>query len=126
MTKQEELVNYVNYLVANCKVPTTIPENVQNYLDDLVKASVVNKPILTDTGCEILEYLQSLDNPKDLKAKDVAEGMGISSRKISGSMRKLVTDNFVEKSGTNPVLYTLTAKGKDFDIENFKKENSEN
>lgn len=120
MTKQEEFINYFNYLVANCKVPTEIPPAAKSFLDDLVQRTTATKPVLTDTGCEILEHLQSLKDPKNLKAKDIAEGMGISSRKISGSMRKLVADNFVEKFGSNPVMYSLTEKGKNFDIMNFK------
>lgn len=120
MTKPEELSNYIDYLVENCRVPTEIPPTVKEYLDSLIQSSVSNKPILTEAGCEILEYLQSLKDPNNLKAKDIADGMGISSRKISGSIRKLVADNFVEKFGTNPVMYTLTEKGKEFDIINFK------
>ena len=45
------------------------------------------------------------------KAKDVAEGLFISSRAVSGAMRKLVTDGYVEKVGQDPVVYTLTEKG---------------
>ncbi len=79
----------------------------------------MEKPALTESGCQILEYLQSA-NAKNLKAKDIADGMAISSRKISGAIRKLVTDGFVEKFGTNPVIYSLTEKGKQFDIKDYK------
>lgn len=48
--------------------------------------------------------------------------MEISSRKVSGSIRKLVSDGFVEKFGSNPVVYTLTEKGKNFDIEKYRGE----
>lgn len=120
MTKQEALIDFVNKLIENSKVPVEIPEQVQSYLDELTKSSVVNKPVLTDTGFEILTYMQKLKDPKNLKAKDIAEGMGMSSRKISGSMRKLVADQFVEKDGTNPVVYSLADKGKNFDLISFK------
>ena len=46
--------------------------------------------------------------------------MGMPSKKISGSMRKLVTDGFVEKIGANPVVYALTDKGKNFNIQDYK------
>jgi hypothetical protein len=35
---------------------------------------------------------------------------------VSGAMRKLVTDEFVEKVGQDPVIYTLTQKGKEIEI----------
>jgi DNA-binding PadR family transcriptional regulator len=41
----------------------------------------------------------------------------MSSRTISGAMRKLVNDGFVEKIGKDPVIYTLTEKGKNYIIE---------
>jgi predicted transcriptional regulator len=52
-----------------------------------------------------------------MKAKEIAEGMFISSRAVSGAMRKLVTDGFVEKVGQDPVMYILTEKGKNINIE---------
>ena len=64
----------------------------------------------------ILKYLQTTDSSM-LKARDIAEGLFVSSRTVSGAMRKLVTDGFVEKVGESPVLYTLTEKGKEFKIE---------
>lgn len=81
-----------------------------------------NKPILTDSGLAILEFLQSSEKT-NWKAKDIAEGMDLPSRKVSGSMRKLTTDNFVEKYGQNPVIYSLSDKGKNFNIEEFKRMN---
>jgi predicted transcriptional regulator len=50
------------------------------------------------------------------KARDIAEGLFISSRAVSGAMRKLVTDGFVEKLGADPVVYTITEKGKNVTI----------
>ena len=37
--------------------------------------------------------------------------MGVSSRSVSGAIRKLVNDGFVEKVSTDPVLYSITTKG---------------
>lgn len=90
-------------------------------LYELLKAQDTssNKPELTEAGLGILEYMQGC-NTANLKAKDIAEGMGLASRKVSGSIRKLVTDGFVEKFGQNPVIYALTDKGRNFDIAAFK------
>jgi DNA-binding HxlR family transcriptional regulator len=35
----------------------------------------------------------------------------MSARSVSGSMRKLVTEQYVEKVGQNPVTYKLTDLG---------------
>lgn len=125
MSKCKKFLDFFDYLVANCKEPVILPDEVKEYYDILrsQEDKYVDKPLLTETGLQILEYLQGSDS-KSLKAKDIADGMGmgISSRKVSGSIRKLVTDEFVEKFGSNPVVYTLTNKGKNFDIENYKGE----
>ena len=52
-----------------------------------------------------------------LKARDIAEGLFISSRAVSGAMRKLVTDGFVEKIGKDPTIYTITETGKNITID---------
>ena len=123
MSKCKKFLDFFDYLIANCKEPVILPDEVKEYYDILrsQEDKYVDKPLLTETGLQILEYLQGSDS-KSLKAKDIADGMGISSRKVSGSIRKLVTDEFVEKFGSNPVVYTLTNKGKNFDIENYKGE----
>jgi predicted transcriptional regulator len=46
--------------------------------------------------------------------------MNLPSKKIYGAMRKLVTDGYVEKFGQNPVIYSLTEQGKNFDITSYK------
>jgi DNA-binding HxlR family transcriptional regulator len=35
---------------------------------------------------------------------------------VSGAIRKLVTDGYVEKVGQDPVIYTLTELGKSVEI----------
>lgn len=73
------------------------------------------KPKFTDNGKLVLEYMQeNVDTYNNLfKAKDIGEGMEISSRTVSGAMRKLVNDLYVEKVGENPTVYSLTAEGKE-------------
>lgn len=123
MNKCENFLNYFDWLVANCKEPVVIPDEVKEFYDILrsQQDKHIDKPLFTETGLQILEYLKAQD-ARSLKAKDIADEMEISSRKVSGSIRKLVTDGFVEKYGANPVVYTLTEKGKNFDIESYKGE----
>ena len=87
--------------------------DVVSYWEALKGANDVEKPTFTDNGKLVMEYLQNLpDGAPAMKAKDIAEGLFISSRTVSGAMRKLVTDGFVEKLGDSPVMYIITEKGK--------------
>ena len=45
---------------------------------------------------------------------DALSGATITSRAVTGAIRKLVTDGYVEKIEGNPSTYTLTNKGIDF------------
>lgn len=75
-----------------------------------------DKPVLTENGAKILKYLQ--ENPdKVFKSKEIAEGIMVSSRAVSGSIRKLVTDGFVDKLNDEPCIYSITEKGINYNIE---------
>lgn len=118
---------FLNWLESNINMEQVeIPELAREVIDSIKSQSVAlnEKPLFTDTGLIILEYLQSQDDKK-LKASEIAQGMNISSRTVSGSIRKLVSDNFVQKFGQNPVIYSLTEQGKNFDITSYK-ENMKN
>ena len=113
---KNEVVNFIEKLMeAN---PTVTEELmtpiIENYLTALRTQD--EKPEITDSGKLILGYMQENLSTTLLKSKDIAEGLFISSRAVSGSMRKLVTDGFVEKIGQNPALYSLTEKGKKYNI----------
>lgn len=73
----------------------------------------------TENGKLVLKYMQdNKDNYNNLfKAKDIGEGLGISSRTASGAMRKLVTDSFVEKIGDSPSVYSLTSIGIEVNVD---------
>ena len=70
------------------------------------------KPAFTEKGIIILKYLQ--ENPDAvLPAKKIAEALDLSSRTVSGAMKKLVTDGYVEKFEGDPKTYSITEKGKE-------------
>ena len=92
-------------------------DNVKAYIEAL-HDSKNEKPVLTDNGKQILAYLQKNPDKIMVKARDIAEDLFISSRAVSGSLRKLVSDGFVDKMGESPVIYSITEKGKNFIIEN--------
>ena len=90
--------------------------DVVDYWNALKGTTDVEKPMFTDNGKIVMEYLKGLSTDIPLKSKDIAEALFISSRTVSGAMRKLVTDGFVEKIGQDPVMYNLTEKGKNIEI----------
>lgn len=73
-----------------------------------------DKPPFTDNGKLILKTMQEHveDRQNMFKAKDIAIDAFISARSVSGSIRKLVTDGYVEKMGQDPIIYSLTELGK--------------
>lgn len=122
MSKCEKFLKYFDELIDACHLTMQdVPEDVQDFYT-MLKSSQNNfseKPAFTDNGLVILEYFQNC-GIKTLKAKEVADGLTQPSRVISGAMRKLVNDGYVEKFGQNPVIYALTEKGKNFNIKNYK------
>ena len=61
----------------------------------------------------VVEDMQdNKDNCNNIfKSKDIAERLFVASRSVSGAMKKLITEGFVKKVGTDPVVYSLTDKG---------------
>lgn len=123
MSKKTEFINYVNELLKMPNIPE-MNEDASSYWNFLTTEKEIIKPTFTDNGKLILkhmkDYRQSVEN---WKAKDIAEGLLISSRTVSGAMRKLVTDGYVEKVSQEPVVYTLTTKGIEIEINNDEEEN---
>ena len=78
------------------------------FLIDEQQAKV--KLMSTKKGQEILDWLSEHDVGKPLSAKEIAEGMGLTSRSVSGSLRALVTSGYVSKDGKDPVKYSLIKK----------------
>ena len=122
MSKCEDFLNFFDELVSKNQ-PLSIPVNVQEFYDMLKASDVqVEKPAFTEMGLSILTYLQSSEI-KSLKAKDIAEGMNVPSKKVSGAMTKLVNDGYLEKlNNGSPIIYALTEKGKNLNLFEIKGE----
>jgi predicted transcriptional regulator len=114
---KQEFLDFLNALMkaAPDVAEELMTDNIKAYIDALMD-SKNDKPELTDNGKVILDYMQKSEVPM-LKARDVAEGLFISSRAVSGSLRKLVNDGFCEKVGQDPVVYALTDKGRNYKID---------
>ena len=112
MTKKEKFIELVKDLIA--------PLDIKEYPDEMdyfnALCETEEKPLFTDNGKIILAYMQTVPN-ENLKAKDIAENLGVSARTVSGAMRKLVTDGFIEKTGKDPIIYNITTKGKEITID---------
>lgn len=114
MTKKEEFVKYVEMAID--AYPTPMNENARFYWEAFKGKIEEDKPLFTDNGKLILQHMKDHQEISMWKARDIAEGLFISSRAVSGAIRKLVTDGFVEKVGQDPVIYSLTEKGKTIEI----------
>lgn len=116
MSKKQEFISYVKDLMD--EAPHVImSDDARLYWEAFCGTDDVEKPMFTDNGKLILKYMQEHQQEGMWKARDIAEGLFISSRAVSGAMRKLVTDGFVEKVGQDPVVYSLTDNGKNIKIE---------
>lgn len=128
MTKKELFIDYVTKLMNEDKEAQRFwiyysdeqMEQIESYFNALkVESSRKKKEGFTDNGKLILKHLQerSADVVGDASfistAKEIANEIGISSRSVSGSMRSLVAEGYVEKVGKDPVVYELTNKGKE-------------
>lgn len=112
MTKKEQFIDFVRQLMD----PIDMAEypDVMEYFNALSQET--EKPMFTDNGKVILAYMKTVPG-ENLKARDIADNLGLSAKTVSGSMRKLVSDGFIEKIGKDPCVYIITEKGKDIDID---------
>ena len=118
MSKKSEFLKFLNELLVTAPEETInkMSDDVKNYIEFLTKENDIEKPLFTENGKKILVYMRENQNIPLMKARDIAEGMEISSKTVSGAIRKLVSDGYVEKVGQDPTVYTLTENGKNIEI----------
>ena len=116
MSKKQEFIKYVNELM-NAAPQIKMNEEATLYWETFSTTNTAEKPMFTDNGKLVLRFLQTHDDTTSWKSRDIAEELFISSRTVSGAMRKLVNDGFVEKMSEDPVCYAITEKGKNIKIE---------
>ena len=120
MTKKEKFIELVETGFEAIDIDLNDPDtaDAMAYWEAFKGKKEIEKPEFTDNGKLILKYLQ--DHATDIpmaKAKDIGEGLFVSSRVVSGAIRKLVTDGYVEKIGQDPVVYAITNKCKEVECE---------
>ena len=109
MTNKDVFIQDIENAISNGYL--LLKEESQKYFEDLKKNNSSKE--MTENGLKIILNYNNI-----FKAKDIAEGLFMSPRSVSGSMRKLLTDGYCEKTGKDPVCYLLTEKGKTFSIDN--------
>lgn len=122
MSKKEKFIHEVIAAIDGLEEKTPeryFSEDALDFWNGLQMSGDNSKPKFTENGKLVLRYLKdNKDTYNNLfKAKDVGEGLGISSRTASGAMRKLVTDGYVEKVGADPVVYAITTAGIEVDVD---------
>lgn len=116
MSNREIFIETVEALFSHST--NAIPQAAIDYFEALKVAEVKDKPLFTQKGAEILTWLQNNYQRYNnvMKAKEIGEGMFITSRAVSGSIRKLITDGYVEKIDGSPICYSLTEAGKNCSV----------
>lgn len=116
MSKREEFIEMVEKLIEDAVLDGY--EGALEYFEMFKAVKETEKPKFTENGKKVIQFMK--DNQEKysnmFKAKEIGEGLFISSRGASGALRKLVTDGYVEKMGEDPVVYTLTKLGIDIKL----------
>ena len=115
MSKKQEFVKFVEMAIE--AYPQEMNDEARVYWEAFKGKEENDKPLFTDNGKLILQYMKDNLQTDSWKARDIAEGLLISSRAVSGSIRKLCTDGYVEKISQDPTIYALTENGKNIVIE---------
>ena len=91
-----------------------------SFWEDFKNGKVKNSGAMTENGKKLLSWMQeNVGTMTNLfTSKEAAEALFTSGRSIAGSMRKLIADGYVEKTGKDPVKYSLTEAGKSYQLEN--------
>lgn len=94
-------------------IKDTLSEEAVKFFDEWKQEKPLStKGEVTELGMKILTYMKANYAAKNsFSAKLIGEGLFLSSRIVSGSIRKLVTDGYVNKINAEPVLYEITEKG---------------
>ena len=106
MTKEEFITKAITL---------TNKEDFSKLYDEVTNISRAQK--MTKNGAAVLKFLQTRPD-ESFTAKSLGEEMGSNSRSVSGAMRKLVTDGYVEKVGANPTVYKISQKGIEYIFDN--------
>lgn len=121
MNKRDAFIQVIETVLSKPEVIDSFSQEIWTNAIDFWKEFLNNKPkesgiSITENGVKILMWMcankENLSNV--FTSKEIAEGLFTSGRSVSGAMRKLISDGYVQKVGQNPVQYSLTEQGKQF------------
>lgn len=105
-------MNMIEFLTEVDSFREQLSQQAQEFLDEL-KDKNSGESLLTEAGKKILITMNTNMGVylNTFSSKQLGELLFMPARSVSGAMRKLVTEQYVKKSGTNPVTYNLTQAG---------------
>ena len=109
MLGKEKFIEVINEILKDCPDFFGQGEDAEAAVEYFYSLRDGKSTTITENGQRILSYMQDNYNKYNniFKAKDIGEGLGISSRSVTGSIRGLVNLGLVTKEGKNPVIYSL-------------------
>ena len=126
MTKKERFIEFVNELMELADLSEwdegekEVWKDAFDFFEELKNNKVKAVKEMTENGVKLLSWMQ--ENKEKMSnvftSKEVAEGLFTSGRSIAGTMRKLVNDGYVKKTGKDPVQYSLTEAGENYQLDN--------
>lgn len=117
----EDEITYMNDISEKYNITTNDYDIAMEFWKDFKDGKVKDSgAAMTENGKKLLSWMQeNVDTMTNLfTSKEAAEALFTSGRSIAGSMRKLVNDGYVEKTGKDPVQYSLTEAGKNYQFDN--------
>lgn len=124
MNKKDCFIELVEEAFKHIDVENFIGEDERGkkgfeYWEEFKSGKITSKGGITENGAKILTFMiENEDKFNNIfKAKEIGEGLFCSGRSVSGSMKKLVTDGYCEKVGSDPVCYGLTDYGRSYSVD---------
>ena len=107
--RKNVFIETVESLFAKYTFEDHIPQEAFDFFEDYKKGKSSARKEITEKGIAIILALR--ENPEWITAKALGEIMDVSGRSVSGSMKKLVEDGYVDKRAGTPSAYKITEKG---------------
>lgn len=111
--RKNVFIDTVENLFAKYTIDEGIPQEAIDFFEDYKKGRTSNRKEITEKGIVILNGLKEVNDW--ITAKSLGEKIDMNGKSVSGSLRKLVEDGFVEKRAGSPNSYKVTEKGLGFE-----------
>lgn len=118
--RKEIFIRTVESLFTKYTFEENISQEALDFFEDYKKCQSSNKKKFTEKGMNILLAMREVNDW--ITASALGKQMDVSGRSVSGSMRKLVEDGYIEKRAGNPAAYKITEKGMTCEFDNIEDE----